>query len=99
MKYLLVFLLLCPLLKAQSVTYDDVLEYSTLCYADSFLVHTHESKWNDFCYVQKGNMAEGYYYELSCDDSSHYEYFHKEPTFEGFVEFIKVKYRQMLQVK
>jgi hypothetical protein len=65
--------------------------YKVNCYNDSTLKHTHMPKWNDKCFTQMGDLATGYYYELDCNIKDHYTYIHKEPTFEGFINWINDK--------
>ena len=66
-----------------------MLKYADECFNDSTLTHTHNAQWNDLCFVQAGNMADGYYFELVCEDKNHFEWIHKKPTFEGFIEWLK----------
>ena len=66
-----------------------ILKYADECFNDSTFVHTHTAKWNDGCYAQSGNMADGYYFELVCEDKNHFEWTRKKPTFEGFIEWLK----------
>jgi hypothetical protein len=63
-------------------------EYKQDCYNDSTLEHTHIASWVDKCYIQTGNLADGYEFVLVCDDSTHYEWIHKEPTFADFIEWL-----------
>ncbi|EFK95505.1 hypothetical protein LDC_2471 [sediment metagenome] len=76
-----------------------ITEYEQECYADSSLEHTYNPSWSEYnkCYKQVGNLAIGYSYVLDCDDSSHYSYVHKEPTWDGFRDFIKRKYKKMVE--
>ena len=64
-------------------------QYAKECYADSTLQHTHNSKWNDNCFRQTGNLAVGYSYTIDCKDSSHYSYTHRIPTFEDFTTWLR----------
>ena len=66
-----------------------MLRYAEECYKDSSWVHTHIPKWNDSCYRQAGDLAHGYYFELVCKNKDHFEWIHKKPTFEGFIEWLK----------
>jgi hypothetical protein len=99
MKTIIIFLFLCSISIAQYNTYDLIIEYEQECFNDSSLQHTHTPKWNDKCLAQRGNLAEGYHYDLVCEDSSHYSYVHKEPSWEGFREFVKRKYEHLLRVQ
>ena len=66
-------------------------EYAKECYKDSTLSHTYMPKWNSGCLRQIGNLADGYSFVIDCKDSSHYSYTHRTPTFEGFIEWLRVK--------
>lgn len=66
-------------------------EYAKECYADSISQHTYRPKWNDNCYTEVGNMEDGYSSFLNCNNQSHYSYIHKEPDFQGFIEFLRSK--------
>lgn len=68
---------------------DLILAYADECYADSILQHTYNSNWYDKCLRQTGNLAMGYSYVIDCEDSSHYSFVHREPTFKGFIEFLR----------
>jgi len=64
------------------ITYQDLLDYSTECYADSTKecgYHTVKTKEFD------NGLYEGY-------DEYQCQWLHKKPTFEGFIEFMKHKY-------
>ena len=65
-----------------------LLDYQTECYNDSTLEHT---QWGDFCVTLKGNLANGEKFVLTCEDKSHFTWTHKEPTFQGFIEYMKSK--------
>ena len=69
-----------------------LLEYEEDCYNDSTLTHVHNVRWNDSCYTQTGNLAWGYDYKLTCDDSTHYKWTHKEPTMADFYRWFSKKY-------
>lgn len=89
------------LVLAQLSTYDLIVEYEEECYNDSTLEHTYNRTDLTIysCYTQRGNLAEGYWFELTCKDSSHYSYVHREPTFAGFREFVKRKYKGFVQLR
>lgn len=92
----------CSITFAQLSTYDLIVEYEQECYSDSSLSHIYTTRNNmmfNKCYIQKGSMEGGYYVELNCDDSSHYSYVHKEPTWDGFREFVKRKYQKLFEAK
>ncbi len=77
--------------------YDPVLEllfeYKAYCYNDSTWTHTYNPKWYDHeCYEQKGNLAQGYYFVLSCKDSSHFEWVHRTPTLDDFFDWLYKSY-------
>ena len=65
--------------------------YKQECWNDSTLSHTHEAKWNDRCYTQRGNLASGYWMEETCLNRSHFTYIHKQPTLEGFMDYLDGK--------
>jgi hypothetical protein len=44
-------------------------------------------------------MADGYSFELVCKNLNHFTYVHREPTWEGFREFVKNKTLRVLQVR
>ncbi len=99
MKYLLVFLLLCSLSKAQSVTYDDILEYQEACYNDSslqcFNIYMY-GKGITYVPCAESDMDLGFNPAFRGTTEL---WIHSQPTFEGFIEFIKVvKYRRLLQM-
>lgn len=100
MKTIMLLLFFCSITFAQYNTYDLIVEYEQECFNDSSLQHTYTPKWYSMsCYEQRGDMENGYYYELVCEDSYHYTYVHKEPDFAGFREFVKRKYQSLLQPK
>ena len=68
-------------------------EYETYCYDDSTYTHIYNPTWADWhtCYQQSGNLAHGYHWKLICNNKSHFSYIHKEPTFIGFIEYLKTK--------
>jgi hypothetical protein len=98
MKYLM-FIFLIGVSYSQCITYEDLEAYEKECFADSSLVHTYNPKWYDSCYQQTGNMADGYSFELVCKNLNHFTYVHREPTWEGFREFVKNKTLRVLQVR
>ena len=63
-------------------------EYKQDCYNDSTWTHTYLPSWSSGCFRQEGNLAYGYEFVLDCDDSTHYEWTHKEPTFADFIEWL-----------
>lgn len=80
------------LIYQKCITLQDLIDYQKECYNDSSLEHTHfYNRWYDDCYTQRGNLMDGYHYVLSCKDSTHFEWIHKQPTFEGFIEYLKNK--------
>lgn len=99
MKTLIFFLFFYSIAFAQFNVYELIVEYEQECYNDSSLQHTHTPRWNDRCLARRGDMARGYWFEIVCDDSSHYSYVHREPDFEGFREFVKRKYENLLRVQ
>ena len=68
-------------------------EYETYCYDDSTYTHIYNPTWADWhtCYQQSGNLAHGYHWKLICNNKSHFSYIHKEPTFKGFIGYLKTK--------
>lgn len=73
------------------VSKQDLFEYSEECYNDSTNTHVHGLKWNDSCVEQRGNLASGYWFKIVCKLPSHFEYLHRIPTFEGFIEWLRRK--------
>jgi hypothetical protein len=104
MKTIIIFLFLCSITFGQYNTYDLIIEYEQECFNDSSLTHTYMPELSypfEFgrCYKQTGNLAIGYSYILDCNNQEHYSYVHKEPSWDGFREFVKRKYQKLVQPK
>jgi hypothetical protein len=65
--------------------------YSKECYNDSSKVHYEDVGYINYCYRAEFDGWK-YNYILNCNDSTHYRYVHKQPTFEGFMEWLNTKY-------
>ena len=70
--------------KSRIVTLDLLEEYQEYCYNDSTNIKAHKETYGEWCISYDGH---------TCDNPEHYEYrwVHKEPTFNGFIEWLKLK--------
>jgi hypothetical protein len=88
----------CNLAFAQFNTYDLIIEYEQECFADSSQVSHHVGNGMPCIGTSQGM----YYEDWKCESSYHYNelvWVHKEPTWDGFREFVKRKYQKLVQPK
>jgi hypothetical protein len=68
-------------------------EYKTECYADSTREHTYNGHSFPGCYEYDLYMEPIQQRRLICENPDHFEYVHRQPAFEGFMEFLNNKYK------
>jgi len=95
---LLIIALSCNL-QAQFLTYQDIEGYQKECYADSFQVEIHIGDIR-FCWILR---YDNYDFETSdCTNPEHHNelvWKHKQPTFEGFIEYVNRIERKFIKCR